>query len=56
MVFVDPITCMFALCAAPVERAIEYLINGSRFDSSNETYLEVTISDNSLYSSTAVKI
>lgn len=56
MVFVDPVTCMFALCAAPIERAIEYLISGSRFDSSNETYLEVTISDNSLYSSTAVKI
>ena len=56
MVFVDPVTYMFALCAAPIERAMKYLVDDSTFDSLNETYLEVTISDNSLYSNTSIKV
>lgn len=56
MVFVDPVSYMFALCAAPMERAMKYLVDDSTFDADGETYLEVTISDNSLYSNTSIKV
>lgn len=52
-----PITVKFAICAAPQKQTIAYLQNEiGVFDSNNENYIEITISDNSLYSSTAVKV
>ena len=56
MVFVDPIIVNFALCAAPVQRALEYLDSDVIFDSSNESYLEITVNDNALYSNASIKI
>ena len=56
MVFVDPVPYKFAICAAPIERAMKYLVDDSTFDGEGETYLEVTISDNSLYSNTSIKL
>lgn len=55
MVFVDPILLNFEICAAPVARALEYLDNDSVFDSTNESYIEITIADNTIYSNTAIK-
>lgn len=55
MVFVDPITVNFAICAAPVERALEYLDSSLVFDSDDESYLEVTVNDNTLYSNASIK-
>ncbi len=54
VVYVDPITVEFNICAAPVQRALEYF-NDDVFDSNNESYLEITISDNSLYSNASIK-
>lgn len=56
VVYVDPILVNFEICAAPVQRALEYLDSDSVFDSTNESYLEITIADNTLYSSTAIKL
>lgn len=56
VVYVDPIVVNFEICAAPVSRALEYLDTDVVFDSGNESYLEITIADNTLYSSTAIKL
>lgn len=55
MVYLDPIDVYFEICAAPVRRALEYLDTDSVFDSENESYLEITIADNTIYSNTAIK-
>ena len=53
-VCVDPITVNFAICAAPEQRALEYF-KDQTFDAKNESYLEITINDNSLYTNSAIK-
>ena len=55
MVYLDPIDVYFEICAAPVRRALDYLDTDSVFDSTNESYLEITIADNTIYSNTAIK-
>ena len=56
LVFLDPIHVSFAICAAPVERVLEYLDEDTIFDKDDESYIEVTINDNSLYSNTSIKM
>ena len=56
MVFVDPITVNFAVCAAPMERALQYLDSGLVFDAENESYLEITVNDNMIYSNASIKM
>lgn len=56
IVYVDPIVVNFAICAAPVQRALEYLDTDSVFDSAGESYIEITIADNTLYSNTSIKM
>lgn len=53
-VCVDPITVNFAICAAPEQRTLEYF-KDQTFDAKNESYLEITINDNSLYTNSAIK-
>ena len=55
MVYLDPIDIYFEICAAPVRRALDYLDTDSVFDSTNESYLEITVADNTIYSNTAIK-
>lgn len=55
MVYVDPIIVNFDICAAPIERVLQYFDNDVVFDGLNESYLEITIADNTLYSNTAIK-
>ena len=55
MVYLDPIDVYFEICAAPVRRALDYLDTDSVFDSANESYLEITVADNTIYSNTAIK-
>lgn len=55
IVYVDPVVVNFAICAAPVQRALEYLDTDSVFDSAGESYIEITIADNTLYSNTSIK-
>lgn len=55
MVYVTPIDVNFQICAAPIERALEYFDNDEVFDATNESYIELTIADNNLYSNTAIK-
>lgn len=55
MVYVNPINVNFCICAAPIKRALEYFDNDSVFDGNNESYIEITIADNNLYSNTAIK-
>lgn len=56
LVFLDPIHVSFAICAAPTERVLEYLDEDAIFDKDDESYIEVTINDNSLYSNTSIKM
>ena len=55
MVYLDPIDVYFEICTAPVRRALDYLDTDSVFDSTNESYLEITVADNTIYSNTAIK-
>ena len=55
MVYLDPIDVYFEICAAPVRRALDYFDADSVFDSTNESYLEITVADNTIYSNTAIK-
>lgn len=55
MVYVNPIDVNFQICAAPIERALEYFDTDEVFDANNESYIELTIADNNLYSNTAIK-
>lgn len=55
MVYVDPIIVNFDICAAPVDRVLEYFDKDVTFDGQHESYLEITIADNTLYSNTAIK-
>ena len=54
-VCVDPISTVFTICAAPIERALEYFKFNTKFDPNVESYLEVTINDNTLFNNTTVK-
>lgn len=56
MVFVDPINVNFSICAAPLQRALEYFDSDATFDSGKESYLEITINDNALYSNASIKV
>lgn len=56
MVFVEPLDVQFAICAAPLQVAYKYLAKDAIFDQNDENYLEITISDNSLYSNTSIKV
>lgn len=55
VVFVDPIPFVFAICAAPVGYALTQLEDDVIFDGLNESYIEVTVSDNALYTNTSIK-
>lgn len=55
IVYVEPIIVEFEICAAPLQRALSYFNRDTIFDNNNESYLEITISDNSLYSNTSIK-
>lgn len=39
-----------------MQRALEYLDTDSIFDSAGESYIEITIADNTLYSNTSIKM
>jgi len=53
-VCVDPITVNFAICAAPEAKVLQYF-NDQVFDANGESYIEITINDNTLYANSAVK-
>lgn len=55
MVYVDPIIVEFEICAAPIQRALDYFDTDTVFDSQHESYLEITIIDNALYSNASIK-
>lgn len=55
-VFLDPITLYFDVCAAPLDRCIDYFKTAGRFDPDKESYLEITISDSSLYANSQIKV
>lgn len=55
LVFLEPIDVKFALCAAPEDVALSYLHESSVFDIDGETYLEVTVSDNTIYVSAQIQ-
>lgn len=54
-VFLQPIEVNFALCAAPEEKAKNYLKTDA-FDETNETYIEITLSNNSIYINSVIQI
>lgn len=53
-VCVDPIVVNFAICAAPEAKALAYL-SEQVFDAECESYLEITVNDNALYTNSAIK-
>lgn len=55
IVYIEPITVEFEICAAPLQKALSYFTANDIFDHTHESYLEITISDNSLYSNTSIK-
>lgn len=55
MVYIEPIQVEFEICAAPIQRVLDYFNIDTVFDAQNESYLEITIIDNALYSNTSIK-
>src|SRR5574344_33396 len=53
-IFLNPVNVNFAVCAAPEEKVLQYLTSDS-FDENNETYIEITIADNSVYVNSAIQ-
>lgn len=54
-VFLDPINVQFAITAAPLEKVSDYIDYNTEFDSENESYIEITLDDNILYSNTVIQ-
>lgn len=56
-VYLKPLTLCFSPCAADESTAISYLTkNNGRFDPNNDSYIEITIDDNTMYSSNDVRL
>jgi hypothetical protein len=51
----NPIIIKFAISAAPVEVVYNYLTTENEFDPEKESYIEITLNSNSLYSATTVQ-
>lgn len=51
LVYLKPLDLYFAPCAAPIDLAINYFKpgNSAEFDPDNESYIEVTLDDNCIY-------
>lgn len=54
-VYMNPLDLNFSFCAADVDTAIGYILNDTIFDRNYESYLEVTLDDNTLYSNNDIK-
>ena len=54
-VFLNAIHVYFAICAAPDAVARGYLESGSTFDSGGESYIEVTVDNNSIYNKSVIQ-
>lgn len=54
-VYLSPISVNFAICAADKDDALNYIINDVVFDKNNESYLEITLDDNALYSNNDIQ-
>lgn len=55
VVFLNPIIVKFALTAAPIEKVMEYITSDSEFDAYGDSYLEITLNNNTLYSASTVQ-
>lgn len=53
-IFLQPIDVNFAICAAPEEKALSYL-KSDTFDEENETYIEITLNNDSIYINSVVQ-
>lgn len=49
-VYLSPLDLNFSFCAADIDTALSYFTEDGEFDKDNESYLEVTLDDNTLYS------
>ena len=50
-VYLKPLDVYFAPCAADKDDALQYIIGGNKpFDENHESYIEVTLNDNAIYS------
>lgn len=60
IVYLEPLTVYFAFCAEPVENIITNLVDYAEFESkfkqNNNSYIEITLDENSIYSTFDVKI
>jgi len=54
-VYMSPLDLYFSFCAADVDDAVKYLVDSKQFDPDNESYLEVTLDDNTLYSNNDIR-
>lgn len=54
-VYLSPLDLCFSFCAADVDDAVSYLTKDGTFDKDNESYLEVTLDDNTLYANNDIR-
>ena len=54
-VYMSPLNLNFSFCAADVDTAVKYILDDAIFDVNHESYLEVTLDDNTLYSNNDIK-
>jgi predicted transcriptional regulator len=55
IVLLNPIMVQFAITAAPTDVVQDYINNQSDFDENQDSYIEITLDDNSLYSTAVVQ-
>lgn len=54
-VYLKPLDLNFSFCAADIDTAVKYVVDDNTFDKNHESYLEVTLDDNTLYSNNDIK-
>ena len=54
-VYLKPLDLNFSFCAADIDTAVKYIVDDNLFDKDHESYLEVTLDDNTLYSNNDIK-
>jgi hypothetical protein len=55
VVLLNPINVQFAITAAPMDVVYNYISDGTEFDPNGDSYIEITLDDNTIYATTVIQ-
>lgn len=55
VVLLNPINVQFAITAAPLDVVYNYISDGTEFDPNGDSYIEITLDDNTIYATTIIQ-